>query len=40
MSFPAWMTDEEIEFVVQALFFVADHGHLFLPLYRSVWASV
>jgi hypothetical protein len=28
------MTPAEIDFVVWAIFFVADHGHKFLPFYR------
>lgn len=43
ISFPYWMTDAEIDYILSAVEFVADYGHLFIPHYRynpktSEWA--
>lgn len=37
LSFPPYFTEEDVEFVLRALEFVADHGPAFLPLYRFGW---
>lgn len=36
LSLPAWMGPEEVDFVVAAVMFVAEHGPRFLSLYRYV----
>lgn len=45
LSLPYWMTEEEINYVVKAVKFVADHGSKFLPMYRfeaesGVWSHM
>jgi selenocysteine lyase/cysteine desulfurase len=37
VSLPYYASDDEIEFVLRAIEFVADHGDTFLPLYRLGW---
>lgn len=37
VSLPFYASDEDIEFVLSAIEFVADHGHDFLPDYRLGW---
>jgi selenocysteine lyase/cysteine desulfurase len=34
VSFPYWMHPSEIDYVIDAIHFVASHGHKFLPSYR------
>eukprot|EP01032_Pedospumella_encystans_P022559 gene22559-25560_t len=34
LSFPYWMSPEEIDYIVEAVLFVAEHGAKFLPAYR------
>ena len=34
LSLPYWMSAQEIDYVVNAVKFVADHGHKFLSVYR------
>ena len=45
LSLPYWMTEEEINYVVKAVKFVADYGSKFLPMYRfeaesGVWSHL
>jgi len=37
VSLPYYASDEEIEFVLRAIEFIADRGDIFLPLYRLGW---
>ncbi len=37
VSLPYYATGAEIEFILEAVEFVADHGHAFLPLYTLGW---
>jgi selenocysteine lyase/cysteine desulfurase len=39
VSLPYCATDEEIQFILQAIEFVAEHGDAFLPLYRLSWRT-
>lgn len=34
LSFPYWMSPVEIDYIVEAILFVAEHGAKFLPVYR------
>lgn len=34
VSFPYWLTEASINFIVSAIEFVADYGHMFIPSYR------
>lgn len=34
VSFPYWMSMKDIDFVIDAISFIANHGFQFLPLYR------
>ena len=40
LSLPYWMTEEEINYVVKAVKFVADHGSKFLSSYRCVIITI
>lgn len=31
------MSDEDVDFLLSAVEFIAEHGHLFLPLYKFCW---
>ena len=33
-SLPFWLSQEEIDYVLDAVLFVAEHGWKFLPVYR------
>jgi len=37
ISLPYYLNDEDVEFVLSAVEFVAQHGETFLPLYRMNW---
>ena len=37
VTLPYYASDEDIEFILSAIEFVADHGHDFLPEYRLGW---
>jgi hypothetical protein len=37
LSLPCYVNDEDVEFVLSAVEFVAQHGEAFLPLYRLSW---
>ncbi|PKA57465.1 Cysteine desulfurase 2, chloroplastic [Apostasia shenzhenica] len=39
VSFSYYMTVEEFEFILSAIEFIADHGHLFMPLYDFDWTT-
>ncbi|KAL5992997.1 hypothetical protein ACLOJK_013917 [Asimina triloba] len=39
VSFPFYMSTEEVEFIAAAIELVAEYGHCFLPLYRFNWRS-
>jgi selenocysteine lyase/cysteine desulfurase len=39
LNLAPWATDEEVEFLLRAIEFVADHGERFLPLYTLDWQS-
>ncbi|KAK1423422.1 hypothetical protein QVD17_18725 [Tagetes erecta] len=39
VSFPYYMSNEEFEFIVAAIEFVADYGQRFLPLYHLNWKT-
>ncbi|HLF94706.1 MAG TPA: aminotransferase class V-fold PLP-dependent enzyme, partial [Planctomycetota bacterium] len=39
VSLPYYAAEEEIDFILEAIEFVADHGEAFLPLYRISWRS-
>lgn len=37
VSFHYLCDDEEVEYLLSAIEFIAEHGHLFLPLYKFCW---
>lgn len=37
LSLPWWATEEEVDFLLEAVEFLADHGDAFVPLYRLGW---
>lgn len=37
LSLPWWATQEEVDFLLDAVEFLADHGDAFVPLYRLGW---
>lgn len=37
VSFPYWIPKKEMDFVMDAIIFVANHGWKFMPLYRSYY---
>ena len=39
LSFHYLLDDEERDFLLDAVAFIAEHGHLFLPQYRFDWSS-
>ncbi|KAL5991123.1 hypothetical protein ACLOJK_012029 [Asimina triloba] len=39
VSFPFYMSTEEVEFIAAAIEFLDSYGHCFLPLYRFNWRS-
>ncbi|MFW5920851.1 MAG: aminotransferase class V-fold PLP-dependent enzyme, partial [Polyangiales bacterium] len=39
LTIPYYASDEDVEFLLSAVEFVADHGEDFLPLYRLGWAD-
>ena len=34
VSFPYWLTEASVNYILSAIEFVADHGHMFVPSYR------
>ncbi|KAK1403908.1 putative pyridoxal phosphate-dependent transferase [Heracleum sosnowskyi] len=39
VSFPYYMSNEEFEFILEALEFTATYGHRFLPIYNFNWKT-
>ncbi|RJF72229.1 aminotransferase class V-fold PLP-dependent enzyme [Deinococcus cavernae] len=39
LNLAPWFTDEEVEFILKALEFVAEYGERFVPLYHFDWHS-
>jgi hypothetical protein len=39
LSLPYYASEEDLEFMLSAVEFVADHGQAFVPLYEVSWAS-
>lgn len=37
LSLPPYASEEDVEFILRAVEFVADHGTAFVPLYRFGW---
>jgi selenocysteine lyase/cysteine desulfurase len=37
LSLPYYASEEDVEFILQAVEFVAEHGHQFIPAYRLGW---
>jgi selenocysteine lyase/cysteine desulfurase len=39
LNFAPWLTRQELDFLIRAVEFVAEHGEKFVPLYRFCWQT-